>query len=131
MERRRKSRKEESKVSKKKQSKWEILKELENNLIDRYHRWKQIFNEGSSDRMYEDGTGTQLVRNHIRYYKRQIEELLMGDFIAYPDSYWYPEPCELPLNFMAVDRPVNNRLLTANKTMSYNEAVKFNWKEVM
>lgn len=118
-------------MGKKKQSKWEILKELENNLIDRYHRWMQIFNEGSSDRMYPDGTGTYLVRNHINYYKRCIEELLLGDFIAYPDSYWYPEPCELPKAFMAIDREVDGKLLTANKTMSYNEAVKFNWKEVM
>lgn len=39
-----------------------------------YARWQDIYENGGSDPFYADGVGLNLVRSHIIYYKRQIEE---------------------------------------------------------
>lgn len=39
-----------------------------------YTRWQDIYENGGSDPFYPDGVGLDLVRSHICYYKRQIEE---------------------------------------------------------
>ena len=106
---------------------------LESTLLDEYRRWKQIFDEGCSDPFWEDGVNIQLTRNHILHTKGEIQRHLKDNFIAYPDSFFYPEPIQLPNYFMAVDRymPLFRRTLTATKNLSYNEAIRFDWSEVL
>lgn len=106
---------------------------LESTLFDEYRRWKQIFDEGCSDPSWEDGVNINLTRNHILYTKGEIQRHLKDNFIAYPDSFFYPEPIQLPNNFMAVDRymPRFRKTLTATKNLSYNEAIRFDWSEVL
>ena len=108
-------------------------KELEERLLDRYKRWKSIYEEGCTDPFYEDGTNLCLVRNHISYYKKECEQYLGDNFHLYPDAYFFPIPIEVPHNFMAVDREtgIPKRLIPANKTLPYEEAVKFDWSEVL
>ena len=74
-----------------------------------------------------------LVRNHILIAKKNIEKFLGDNFLAYPDSYFFPEPVKLPNDFMAVERRLGCRgkLLQATKTMPYEEVVKFDWGEVL
>lgn len=102
-------------------------------LLDSYARWKSIFEYGCSDPLCSDGVNINLVRNHIIYYKRRVEEELKDNYIAYPESYFYPDPVELPNDFMAVDRKIlsEDKVLTANKSMCYSEVVKFDWGEVL
>ena len=105
-------------------------------LLDSYARWKSIFEYGCSDPLWSDGVNINLVRNHIIYYKRRVEEELKDNYIAYPESYFYPDPVELPNDFMAVDRKIlsEDKVLTSNKSMSYNKAVQFtvcDWKEAL
>ena len=106
---------------------------LESSLLDEYIRWKRIFNEGCNDPSWEDGVNINLTRNHILYTKGEIQRHLKDNFIAYPDCFFYPEPTQLPNNFMAVDRymPRFGKTLTATKNLSYNEAIIFDWSEVM
>lgn len=100
---------------------------LESTLLKDYRRWKQIFDEGCSDPSWEDGVNTNLVRSHILYTKGEIQRHLKDNFIAYPDSFFYPEPIQLPNNFMAVDRymPRFRKTFTATKNLRYNEAIRF------
>jgi hypothetical protein len=111
----------------------ELSYSLKERILERYNRWKHIFDCGSSDPSWEDGVNINLVRNHIFYEKSQCEKALGDKFALYPDSYFYPDPVELPNDFMAVDRKLAcaGKVLTANKNMCYNEAIKFDWKEVM
>lgn len=109
-------------------------RDYETALLLEYSRWKKIFDVGCSDPSYPDGVNINLVRNHILHYKNQVEHILKDNFLAYPDSYFYPDPLELPNDFMAVDRKASCTIegfLTANKTMSYNEVIKFDWSEVL
>lgn len=105
------------------------------NLKNSYIRFKQIYDNGCSDPFWTDGVNINLVRNHIIYEKKVIEELYKENFIDIPDEYYYPTPKELPQNFMAVTRSlVTDGTLTANKTLRYNEVVQFtdeDWKEVL
>lgn len=41
-----------------------------------YKHWKDIYNNGCNDPFWCDGTNLNLVRNHIEYYRRKIEEML-------------------------------------------------------
>lgn len=79
-------------------------KELGDNIRERYERYIHIFKEGSSDPTWTDGVNINLVRNHIIYEKSRVEEILKDNYIAYPDEYFYPNPIELPDDFVAVDR---------------------------
>ena len=120
----------------KKKDKVIIPMDLEAILMSEYSRWKRIFEFGCNDPYWCDGVNINLVRNHILYNKKVVEEVLKDNYIAYPDVYFYPDPVELPNDFMAVDRNLGCRgeLLTANKNMCYNEAIqftKFDWKEAL
>ena len=39
-----------------------------------YAQWESLYLQGGSDPFYPDGVNLNLVRNHILYFKRQIEE---------------------------------------------------------
>lgn len=120
----------------KKKDKAIISMDLEAILMSDYSRWKHIFEFGCSDPSWCDGVNMNIVRNHILYDKKVVEEVLKDNYIAYPDIYFYPDPVELPNDFMAVDRNLGclGKILTANKNMCYNEAIqftKFDWKEAL
>lgn len=117
----------------KKKEKIPTAKELGEELINRYNRWKSIYESGCSDPTWEDGVNINLVRNHILIAKKNIEKFLGDNFLLYPDSYFFPEPIKLPSEFMAVDRRLGCRgkVLPATKTLPYEEVVKFDWSEAL
>lgn len=47
---------------------------LEEELKERYERWNHLKQYGGQDPFWEDGCNMNLVRNHIIYIKRQMEE---------------------------------------------------------
>lgn len=101
-------------------------------ILKDYSRWKYIFDNGCTDPLWCDGVNINLVRNHILYDKKKVEEKLKDNFIAYPDSYFYSDPIELSNDFIAVDRRLAGLgVLTANKDICYNEAIRFEWSEVL
>jgi len=53
-----------------KKAKEDPLDELEKS----YARWRNLYENDGSDPFWPDGVNLNLVRNHIIYYKRQIEE---------------------------------------------------------
>ncbi len=64
-----------------------------------YTHWQDLYDHGGSDPTWPDGVNLNLVRNHIIYYKRQIEEtcpLYMGDKLYQRDL-----PPEVDNNYMA------------------------------
>ena len=101
-------------------------------LSDRYARWLHHFNEGCSDPSWSDGVNMNLVRNHISYYKRTVEETFGENFLAYPDEYFFLLPCELPNDFMAKERIMRSEKVPANTYgLTLKDCFKFNWKEVL
>lgn len=70
------------------------------NLCEEIHksidRWREIRDKGCSDPTWPDGTNMNLVRNHIIYYKIQIEEICDETGFPYPDEYFVELPPKVP-----------------------------------
>lgn len=77
-------------------------KNQENPLVElekAYDRWQRLYEDGGSDPFWPDGVNFDLVRNHIIYFKGQIEEtcpLYMADAL-----YLRELPPEVDQNYMA------------------------------
>lgn len=64
-----------------------------------YAHWQRLYENGGSDPFWPDGVNLDLVRNHIIYFKGQIEEtcpLYMAD-----ELYLRELPPEVDPNYMA------------------------------
>lgn len=70
--------------------------DYEKQLIDSYNRWNYLYQYGGSDPFWPDGCNLNLVRNHILYYRRQLEEEQY-----FPEVYYWDVPAEVNNYFMA------------------------------
>jgi len=61
-----------------------------------YESWNYLREHGGNDPFYEDGVNMNLVRNHIIYYKRKLEEQ-NGPF---PECYYRKIPPETDMNYV-------------------------------
>ena len=80
--------------------------QLRAKLHESFDRWDYLLKHGCQDPFWPDGVNMNLVRNHIIWYYRQIEELaqedtqmsLFGPTLRSTDR---PVPPEVPDNYMA------------------------------
>lgn len=56
----------------------ERLKQTVKDCLERYQHWQKLYEDGGSDPFYTDGANLALVRNHIIYYKKQMEEVCLA-----------------------------------------------------
>ena len=91
-------------MAKKKKTTAEKLKELTEQLEERYGRWQYILSHGTSDPYWPDGMNMNLVRNHCVHYHRLIKELCESHGLPLPEIYHKPMPPEMPMDFMATER---------------------------
>ena len=71
----------------------QIKKEIEH--------WKHINEHGCNDPFWPDGCNMNLVRNHIIYDRRKIEELCREHGMTLPEEYYLPVPKEVDNQYMA------------------------------
>lgn len=68
--------------------------------LEKAHRhWEDIYENGCFDPSWPDGTNLNLVRNHMFYYQRKIEELY-GDSEK-PSVYYEAVPDKVDQDYMA------------------------------
>lgn len=114
----------------KKKSLLDLSKEYTSYLISSYRKHKQCYVYGTSDPTWEDGMNINLIRNHIIYYKKWVEDNLKDNFLLYPDEYFYPLPAEISGLYMAKQRTCRGLVIRAtDDAPDYSEIVKFDWKE--
>lgn len=77
-----------------KKSKEELILKLE----EEFHHYDEVFQNGCNDPLYSDGVNLNLIRNHIIYTKRKIEESFTVE--EYPDIYYRRTPKEVPYHYM-------------------------------
>ena len=70
-------------------------------LLERVKRWKYINENGCTDPQWADGSNMNLVRNHIIYYKKHINEICSKEGIPLPEEYYIPTPPPVDNNYMA------------------------------
>ena len=64
-----------------------------------FDRWDYLYTQGGSDPFWPDGVNLNLVRNHILYYKSQIEESCKPE--NYPAVYHRETPPEVSQDYIA------------------------------
>ena len=64
-----------------------------------FNQWNHINIHGSSDPGHPDGVNMNLVRSHILYYKKKIEEEM--SLLPYPEIYYREAPPEVENGYMA------------------------------
>lgn len=77
------------------------LKELCAEIIREREDWKDINEQGCNDPFWPDGCNMNLVRNHILYYRKKIEDICEEIKCVFPEEYYLPVPPEVPENYMA------------------------------
>lgn len=121
-------------MSKKKTTLALELKKLTEYLRLDYNHWRDLFLNGCSDPFWSDGVNINLVRNHILYAKKKLEELLGSDYFVYPIEYYYPEPCEVPSDHVVKDRKCSQGHFTATQKLCYNDYMNFtssDWRSAL
>lgn len=61
-------------------------------LIREYEHWEYLREYGGSDPNFDDGVNMNLTRNHIIYYKNEMENLYGEDMGKYPEVYFRELP---------------------------------------
>jgi len=92
----------------KKKSNEEELKTYAVELQRSFDRWDHIYKYGCSDPFHADGVNLYLIRNHIRFYKHRIEEIVEKGRdtpslfpLDHPPIYNRPTPDSVPMDYMA------------------------------
>jgi len=82
-------------------------------LIQReYDVWEHYNVHGGSDPHYADGVNMNLIRNHILYYRRQIEETINNPQ-DYPAIYHREPPPKVDRDYMARKEEIKAAAVTA------------------
>lgn len=97
-------------------------------LHSEYARWRELRDRGGTDPFWPDGVNMNLVRNHILYWKRMIEENLQE--AEYPEEYFLDIPPEMDNNFMAHPDRIRDKAKAALKTITENPDYVFLRREM-
>lgn len=74
-------------------------RKLKKKIAADFARWNDLYLNGGSDQLYEDGENLNLVRNHIIYDREQCKTELRPD--EYPKEYFEPVPPVVDNKYMA------------------------------
>lgn len=90
------------------------MEQLEKEIEREYNHWDKLYHHGSYDPFYADGMGLNLTRNHIIYYKRQMEELIGTESTTLfgselPEIYYKEIPPKVDYNYMAQPEAIRER----------------------
>ena len=96
-----------------------------------YAQWESLYKQGGSDPFYPDGVNLNLVRNHILYFKRQIEET--QPLYKNSEAYQWELPPQVEDGYMARAKEIRDNAkttLTAYKTDPYYQYLLHHWEEL-
>lgn len=96
---------------------------LEEALQDRFDRWDEIFKNGASDPFWADGVNLSFVRNHILYYKSEMEKRI-GDG-EYPEIYYRDTPPEIEQSYMARADEIRENAAKTLRELETNQNIEF------
>lgn len=77
------------------------LEECIKSLSSEKERWISICKSGCNDPAYSDGVNMNLVRNHMIYYKRKIQEICNEMETGLPEEYYIAIPPTVSNGYMA------------------------------
>lgn len=81
-------------------------KQLGKEIRDSRKRYEDLRVHGGSDPFWSDGANMNLCRNHVMYFRKQVETEL--DPENYPEEYFLEIPAEVSVHYMADPEQVNS-----------------------
>lgn len=115
-----------------KKKKVDNLEKYTKDLEREFQQWDAYYNYGGQDPFHEDGVNLYLIRNHIIYYKRKIEEeinnnegQLSFNEKKYPDIYFKETPPEVSYTYMAVPNKILDTAISFVRKLENEPAYKF------
>lgn len=87
--------------------------DYEAQLIREYEHWEYLKEHGGSDPNYDDGVNMNLTRNHIIYYKNELEDLYGEDMSKYPEVYFRELPPEVEGQYVARADEIRDKAVEA------------------
>ena len=91
-------------------------KQIGDLLEQAYKRWMHLLTVGGSDPAWEDGCNMNLVRNHIIYYRKLVEENLQPE--DYPEAYGLELPPYVHPKYMADANGIRERASSTLETIT-------------
>lgn len=95
----------------------------EEELQQTFDRWDELYTFGGHDPFWSDGCNLNLVRNHIRYYKKKIEAAYEPQ--NYPAIYYRETPEEVPQDYMARSEEIRANARKSVKLYKADENYRF------
>lgn len=90
-----------------KMSETDIRREIE----EEFSRWNALAQGACQDPFWPDGVNMNLVRNHIIYWYKMLEDRGAAQWDLFGDiAYERPAPPEVPANYMVSGAAYSNRL---------------------
>lgn len=93
-------------------------------LEKEYARWDELFTKGGSDPFWTDGVNLELVKNHILYYKGQLEKQ-ENSLFGLPEIYYRELPPDVDPNYMACPEKIRENARKAMEIIDADENLKF------
>jgi len=110
----------------------DTLEKLTADLEREFRSWDTYYNFGGSDPFHEDGVNLTLIRNHIIYYKKKIEEEISNidgqlslEEKKYPDIYYKETPPEVDYKYMATPNKILDTGITFVRKLEENESYQY------
>ncbi len=94
---------------------------------DEYRRWEYLKDHGGSDPFWPDGCNMNLVRNHIIYLRKEVEENLSPG--EYPEEYFKDLPHKVEEGYMVNPDLIRKRAREQMAFIEENEDYKYMRKE--
>lgn len=104
-------------MGKKKEKPLQLLEMYREEISKSANRWNEIWERGCNDPGWPDGVNMNLVRNHIIYYKRRIQEICEENGIIPPDEAYWDIPRKVSDDLYTGDR-TSERYFNVTKFMS-------------
>ena len=101
---------------------------MEKILQQAFERWDEIYKNGCSDPTWSDGCNLNLVRNHILYYKKQIEDAMEPE--NYPLVYHRETPEKVPYDYMARADEISTNAKLSLESYNKNKDLQYLLKKI-
>ena len=86
---------------------------LEEELKRSFQHWDVRREEGCNDPFYDDAVNMNLIRNHIIYWKNEIEKKYGGDVNQYPEIYFREIPPEADNGLIVMAAEIRDKAVEA------------------
>lgn len=98
-------------------------KQLGKEIQDSRKRYEDLRVHGGSDPFWSDGVNMNLCRNHVMYFRKQVETEL--DPENYPEEYFLEIPAEVSVHYMADPDGIRSRSTAALEVLKENQDFQY------